>query len=580
MSPSSAGRKERARAEALRRDIVRHERKYYVDNDPQISDAEFDRLMAELRGLETRFPELVTPESPTQRVGEKPVEGFASVVHRTPMLSIDNGYDEDEIREFEGRVRKVLGDRPVAYTAELKIDGLGISVLYRDGKFARAVTRGDGVRGDDVSANVKTVRSLPLVIAEKGRGRGPRRDLPALRLLPRDQPRPRGGRRGPLRQSPERGGGLHPPPRSEGGGRPEPGRLPLHPVRRRPGGGEPVGRPAPAQGARPPDQSPLALLPDPRRGPGLLPGVERPPRRPRIRRRRHRRQGRLRRGPAGARDDGQIAALGRLLQVPGPPGDDARRRHRRPGRPDRRADARGRPGAGQAVGDDHQPLDPPQRGGAAAEGRPRRRLRAHREERRRHPPGRLGHEGEAAAGRQTLRLAGPVPRLRHGGLPARRGGHLPLRQRLVPGPGPGIAPPFRLAPGHGHRRAGRGGRRPAPRRGARPLAPRPLRPPLRGPREARAPGAEERAETSSTPSRARRAAAWPASSSRWASATSASAWPRPWPDASGASKPSRPPAAPISSRWRTSAPRSPRASCSFSPSRPTASSSAGSRRRA
>jgi DNA ligase (NAD+) len=167
VSPSSAGRKERARAEALRRDIVRHERKYYVDNDPQISDAEFDRLMAELRGLETRFPGLVTPESPTQRVGEKPVEGFASVVHRTPMLSIDNGYDEDEIREFEGRVRKILGDRPVAYTAELKIDGLGISVLYRDGKFARAVTRGDGVRGDDVSANVKTVRSLPLVIAEK-----------------------------------------------------------------------------------------------------------------------------------------------------------------------------------------------------------------------------------------------------------------------------------------------------------------------------------------------------------------------------------------------------------------------------
>lgn len=168
MSPSSAGPKDRARAEKLRREIVHHERKYYVDNDPQISDAEFDRLVAELRDLERRFPELVTPESPTQRVGEKPAEGFASVAHRTPMLSIDNAYDEAEIRAFEDRVRKLLPGRPLAYTAELKIDGLGISVLYRGGKLARAVTRGDGVRGDDVSANVRTIRSLPLAIDEPG----------------------------------------------------------------------------------------------------------------------------------------------------------------------------------------------------------------------------------------------------------------------------------------------------------------------------------------------------------------------------------------------------------------------------
>ncbi len=168
MSSSHAGPKDRARAEALRQKIVHHERKYYVDNDPQISDAEFDGLMAELRELERRFPELVTPESPTQRVGEKPVEGFPAVVHRTPMLSIENGYDEDEIREFEDRVRKLLPGRPLAYTAELKIDGLGMSVLYRDGRFARAVTRGDGVRGDDVSANVKTIRSLPLEIPVRG----------------------------------------------------------------------------------------------------------------------------------------------------------------------------------------------------------------------------------------------------------------------------------------------------------------------------------------------------------------------------------------------------------------------------
>jgi len=168
VASSHAGPKDRARAEALRRKIVYHERKYYVDNDPQISDAEFDRLMAELRDVERRFPEIVTPESPTQRVGERPVEGFAAVIHRTPMLSIENGFNEGEIREFADRVRKLLPDRPVTYAAELKIDGLGISIIYRGGKFARAVTRGDGVRGDDVSANVKTIRSLPLAIPLEG----------------------------------------------------------------------------------------------------------------------------------------------------------------------------------------------------------------------------------------------------------------------------------------------------------------------------------------------------------------------------------------------------------------------------
>lgn len=166
--PSSLSAKQaKARAEKLRREIVRHEKKYYVDNDPQISDSEFDALVRELKAIEARFPELVTPESPTQRVGEKPVEGFASVVHRTPMLSIDNVYNEDELREFEERLRKQLPGQTVEYVTELKIDGLGISILYRDGKYAQAVTRGDGVRGDDVTANVKTLRSLPLVIADR-----------------------------------------------------------------------------------------------------------------------------------------------------------------------------------------------------------------------------------------------------------------------------------------------------------------------------------------------------------------------------------------------------------------------------
>jgi DNA ligase (NAD+) len=164
VSSSLSAGKAKARAEKLRREILGHEKKYYVDNDPQISDAEFDKLVRELKDLEARFPDLVTPESPTQRVGEKPIEGFATVTHRTPMLSIDNVYNEEELREFEDRIRKLLPGQPVEYVAELKIDGLGISVVYRGGKFAQAVTRGDGVHGDDVTGNVKTLKSLPLVI--------------------------------------------------------------------------------------------------------------------------------------------------------------------------------------------------------------------------------------------------------------------------------------------------------------------------------------------------------------------------------------------------------------------------------
>jgi DNA ligase (NAD+) len=167
VTSSLSPKRAKARVEELRREIVRHEKKYYVDNDPQISDGEFDALVRELKELEARFPALVTPESPTQRVGEKPAEGFASVTHRTPMLSIDNVYDEEELREFEERVRKLLPGETVEYVTELKIDGLGISILYRNGRYARAVTRGDGVRGDDVTFNVKTLRSLPLVIPER-----------------------------------------------------------------------------------------------------------------------------------------------------------------------------------------------------------------------------------------------------------------------------------------------------------------------------------------------------------------------------------------------------------------------------
>ena len=174
MSPALSSAQAKKRIETLRRQILYHEKKYYVDNDPQVSDAEFDRLVRELQDLEARFPDLVTPESPTQRVGEKPLTGFTAVTHRVPMLSIDNCYDEQGLRDFDDRVRKLLAGEKIEYVAELKIDGLGVSVLYREGRYVRAVTRGDGVRGDDVTSNVKTIRSLPLVVAQGGEveGRG------------------------------------------------------------------------------------------------------------------------------------------------------------------------------------------------------------------------------------------------------------------------------------------------------------------------------------------------------------------------------------------------------------------------
>lgn len=155
------------RISELRQQILYHEKKYYVDNDPQISDYEFDQLMSELKQLEEAFPEFLTPDSPTQRVGEKPVEGFPTISHRRPMLSIDNCYEEDGLLEFDERIRRLLPGEKIEYVCELKIDGLSMSVLYLDGHYHQAVTRGDGFQGDEVTAQVKTIRSLPLTLPIK-----------------------------------------------------------------------------------------------------------------------------------------------------------------------------------------------------------------------------------------------------------------------------------------------------------------------------------------------------------------------------------------------------------------------------
>jgi DNA ligase (NAD+) len=160
------------RIEELRSQIRRHEELYYVQAAPEISDAEFDALMNELKALETEHPELRTADSPTQRVGGRPAEGFVQVEHLQPMLSLDNAYDEEDLRAFDERVRKGLAiEQSPAYVAELKIDGLSMALTYENGRLARGATRGDGVRGEDVTQNVRTVRAIPLSLKGGPAGR-------------------------------------------------------------------------------------------------------------------------------------------------------------------------------------------------------------------------------------------------------------------------------------------------------------------------------------------------------------------------------------------------------------------------
>lgn len=155
--------------EDLRDRIRYHEHKYYAESNPEISDFDFDKLMNQLKQLESEHPELITPDSPTQRVGEQPVEGFPQAKHQSPMISLDNTYSFEELEEFHQRVLKIVGDRPVEYVAEHKIDGTSISLVYEDGVLVRAVTRGDGTRGDVVTTNIRTIRSVPLRLPAKAK---------------------------------------------------------------------------------------------------------------------------------------------------------------------------------------------------------------------------------------------------------------------------------------------------------------------------------------------------------------------------------------------------------------------------
>ena len=163
----AAGKDPLKKIDALRDKIRYHEHRYYVLDDPEITDAEFDKLMDELIALEAAHPELITPDSPTQRVGGKPGEEFSKVRHSTQMLSLGKTTSEDELRDWERRVHELTGESQVDYVCELKLDGMSLALRFVDGRLALGLTRGDGTTGEDVTPNVRTVRSVPLTIPGK-----------------------------------------------------------------------------------------------------------------------------------------------------------------------------------------------------------------------------------------------------------------------------------------------------------------------------------------------------------------------------------------------------------------------------
>jgi DNA ligase (NAD+) len=163
----SGTREAAKRIRELREQVEHHNYRYYVLDDPEVSDARYDRLLVELKRLESEHPDLVTVDSPTQRVGAQPVREFGEIVHAVPMLSLDNAFTEQDVLDFDRRVRERLDVERVEYSAEPKIDGLAISLRYEAGKLAQAATRGDGAKGEDVTANVRAIASVPLGLRGK-----------------------------------------------------------------------------------------------------------------------------------------------------------------------------------------------------------------------------------------------------------------------------------------------------------------------------------------------------------------------------------------------------------------------------
>ncbi len=183
MTASAANRK---KVESLRSEIRHHNFRYHALDDPEVPDAEYDRLVRELTALETKHPELISRDSPTQRVGAEPIKSFGTVEHTVPMLSLDNAFSEDELQDFHRRVTERLGiddsKDELDYSAEPKLDGAAVSLLYEGGEFIRAATRGDGATGEDITHNVRTIASVPLKLIGSLTGAFPARKTALTRF--------------------------------------------------------------------------------------------------------------------------------------------------------------------------------------------------------------------------------------------------------------------------------------------------------------------------------------------------------------------------------------------------------------
>ena len=412
------------------------------------------------------------------------------------MLSLENATSEADLREFEARIKRALPGVGFSYVCEPKVDGLGVALLYEHGAFKRGATRGDGRLGEDVTPNLRTLRSIPLRLVGSARElparRGPGRGLHEPRGLRAAQSRPGGPGRGALRQPSQRrgGGGAPEGPRRDREARPQDLRLPAEPRRAR-SRSRPTRRCSRRSGRAGsptnPRSQPCATIDDVWR---LLPAARVRAGPPRLRRGRSRREGGQPRPPAAAGRDGPPSPLGHRLQVLGPERRDARARLQGQCRPDRRADPRGRARAGSNRRGDHQQHDAAQLQRGPAPGRPQGRHRRRRARRRRDPAHRQGPAGSPPGRRRSLAPPGPVPRLRLERVAAGGRGRPPLHERRLPRAAQGVAAPLRVAGGHGHRAPRRSRRRPARRAGAGPRLRRPL-PAHRGPAgRARAPRRE------------------------------------------------------------------------------------------
>ncbi len=447
MAPSAA-KSAAARARELREQLEHHNYRYHVLDDPEVSDAQYDRLMRELKALEEQYPDLVTPDSPTQRVGATPVSELQEVVHTRPMLSLDNAFADEDLVAFDRRVRERLEDvEQIEYSAEPKLDGLAISFRYESGRLVQAATRGDGLRGEDVTHNVRTIKAVPTVL----RGKPPKllevrgevfmliagfkaMNQRALERGERTFVNPRNAAAGSIRQLDPRAAADKPFDVFFYGVGETDWKLPAKHSEAL----EQLTRVGPEGFATPEDRAGRGRVP------AVLPRHRREAGEPAVRDRRSRLQGEPLRPATRSGLRGARPALGHRAQVPCARGEHRRQRRGVPGRTDRRADAGRAAGAGVRRRCDSQQRDVAQHGRSAAQGCAHRRHRRHPPRRRRDSRSRQSHRRSPSQGRARSRAAGKVSGVRLGGGARRRGGGRALHRRAVlPGAAQRSAAPLR-----------------------------------------------------------------------------------------------------------------------------------------